>query len=416
MRIMYKIALLISLVSSVISCEMKKELTGGLKPVDPSELPADPAVTGALDLKLNLQPESDTPESKAKAEVAATVDINDFNVQIMDSAGKVVQHFDSYGEYLNAEELLLDKGKYTIRASWGKLYEAAFDAPYFVGDTVCEIEPGTISSIKADCSLKNSKVNVEYNEDFLKIFKDDYSVVVTNGIGILSMGKDEQRVAYFRSGRNINLAINATTNKGLDVISKHKIVNAEPNTLYNISLGLDVSVDSIIDQLVKPGIKVDITMHTRDTIINIEAPALPPDPDDGTDEPGDESISIVGTGLDSPVEMTEDEALAGTVPVKVTIKAPSGLKNVVVKIIAPELEKILGEENPFDLINLTPTMTSILDGVGLVRPKEGDKEYTLDVTGFMKLMGGAGEYKFQVTVTDTSQSSLEKTLTVIINK
>ena len=202
----------------------------------------------------------------------------------------------------------------------------------------------------------------------------------------------------------------------MDVISKHKIVNTEPNTLYNISLGLDVPVDSIIDQLAKPGIKVDIAMHTRDTIINIEAPALPPDPDDGTDEPGDESISIVGTGLDSPVEMTEDEALAGTVPVKVTIKAPSGLKNVVVKIIAPELEKILGEENPFDLINLTPTMTSILDGVGLVRPEEGDKEYTLDVTGFMKLMGGAGEYKFQVTVTDTSLGSLEKTLTVIINK
>ena len=347
--------------------------------------------------------------------MAATVDVNDFNIQIIDSTGTVVRSFDSYREYQDADELLLKEGLYTVRATWGKLYEAAFDAPYFVGDTVCRIEPGVVSSIKTDCSLQNAKVNIDYTEDFLKVFKDDYAAIVTNGVGALTLDKKEQRVAYFRSNNNIHLTINATTVKGLDVISKHKIEEARPNALYNVVLGIDMSVDSVIDQVLKPGITVDITMHDRDTVIDIEAPALPPDPDEGTGEPGeDAAITITGNGLDSPIEMTETEANANSVPVKVVIKAPAGLSKVLVKIIAPELEAILGKENPFDLVNPTEEIKTILDGVGLVRPLAGDSEYALDVTGFMGMLGGPGTYKFYVTITDSKSNNLSKTLTVII--
>ena len=222
-------------------------------------------------------------------------------------------------------------------------------------------------------------------------------------------------MAYFRSNDNIRLTVNATTVKGLDVISKHKIEKAQPNALYNVVLGIDMSVDSVIDQILKPGITVDITMHDRDTVIDIEAPALPPDPDEGEEEPGDDNaITVTGNGLDSPVEMTEAEASDGSVPVKVVIKAKAGLSKVLVKIIAPELEAILGKENPFDLVTPTDAIKEILDGVGLVRPAAGDTEYALDVTGFMGMMGGPGTYKFEVTITEGEGNSLSKTLTVII--
>lgn len=413
--ITYIVILCFSLLAGLTSCEMKKELTGGLKPDNPDEEQIDPAVTGALDLKLNLNPETNTQETKSKADVAATVDINDFSVQIIDSTGTAVRSFDSYREYLNADEMLLKEGVYTIRATWGKLYEAAFDAPYFLGDTICRIEPGVVSSIKTDCNLQNAKVNIDYTEDFLKVFKDDYAAIVTNGTGVLTLNKEEQRVAYFRSDENIRLTVNATTVKGLDVISKHKIENVHSNALYNVVLGIDMSVDSVIDQILKPGITVDITMHDRDTIIEIEAPPLPPDPDEGSGgEDVDEAITIIGNGLDTPVEMTEAEADAGSVPVKVVIKAPAGLSKVLVKIIAPALEAILGNENPFDLVNPTVAIKDILDGVGLVRPDDGDTEYALDVTNFMKMMGGPGTYKFDVTVTDGKNNNLVKTLTVII--
>lgn len=413
--IIYTVILFFSLLTGLTSCEMKKELMGGLKPDNPDEEQIDPATSGALDLKLNLNPETDTQETKSKADVAATVDINDFSVLIIDSTGTVVRSFDSYREYQEVDELLLKEGVYTIRATWGKLYEAAFDAPYFSGDTICRIEPGVVSSIKTDCNLQNAKVNIDYTEDFLKVFKDDYAAVVTNGTGVLTMDKVEQRVAYFRSDENIRLTINATTVKGLDVVSKHKIDNARPNALYNLVLGIDMSVDSVIDQILKPGITVDITMHDRDTVIEIEAPPLPPDPDEGSDgEEEDEVITIIGNGLDTPVEMTEAQADKGEVPVKVVIKAPAGLSKVLVKIIAPELEAILGNENPFDLVNPTEAIKEILDGVGLIRPDSGDTEYALDVTGFMNMMGGPGTYKFDVTVTDRESNNLVKTLTVII--
>lgn len=415
------IVILLSLLLQVFtSCEMKKELTGGLKPTEPGELPIDPAVVGVLDLKLKVTPEINTEETASKGDATASVNPDDFAVEIVDSTGTVVHHFDSYREYLNTDALLLKKGVYTVRATWGKLYEAAFDAPYFVGDTTCMIEPGVVSTISTNCSMQNAKVNVSYTEDFLKVFKDDFSTMVTNGTGILTMDKEEKRVAYFKKGGNLKFVVNATTHKGLDITTAHKINDINANALYNIVLGIDVDVDSIIDQVTKPGIVVDITMHRRDTIIEIEAPALPPepeDPDDGPSEPevpGGESITIVGTGIDSPVEMTEAEALSGSVPVRVTIKAPEGLTKVLVKIIAPELEALLGPENPFDLINTSPTMSGILDGVGLVRPKEGDPEYALDITVFMKMLGGAGSYKFEVTVTDKANKPLSKTLSVII--
>lgn len=421
MRVIIHIAtLLISFLLIFASCEMKKELTGGLKPNEPDETPIDPTVNGALDLHLNVHPETDTPETKAKAEVAASVNEEDFEIQIIDSAGTVVQHFDSYRDYLDTDKLLLKEGVYTIRASWGKLYDAAFDAPYFSGDTTCKIEPGVVSTIKTDCSLQNAKVNIRYTDEFMKVFKDDYSAVVTNGTGILTLDKDEQRVAYFRSNENIKLIINATTHKGMDISTKRELTDISPNALYDIVLGIDVSVDSVIDQLVKPGIIVDVAMHDRDTIINIEPPVLPPDPDDGPDEPnvpdvpGGDGISVVGSGIDSPVEMTDAEAQESAVPVRVTIKASAGLAKVVVKITAPAVEAILQEENPFDLVSPSEVMGGILTGVGLTLPSAGDMEYTLDVTGFMKMLGGPGNYKFDVTVTDKENKSLAKTLTVII--
>lgn len=60
----YTFILLFSLLAGFTSCEMKKELTGGLKPVNPGEEPIDPSVTGVLDLKLNLNPETDTKEDR----------------------------------------------------------------------------------------------------------------------------------------------------------------------------------------------------------------------------------------------------------------------------------------------------------------------------------------------------------------
>lgn len=405
MRTIAYIILLFSLLGGLTSCEMKKELTGGLKPGNPGEEPVDPTVTGALDLKLNLNPETDTQETKAKADVAATVDVNDFNIQIIDSTGTVVRSFDSYREYQDADELLLKEGLYTIRATWGKLYEAAFDAPYFVGDTVCRIEPGVVSSIKTDCSLQNAKVNIDYTEDFLKVFKDDYAAIVTNGVGALTLDKKEQRVAYFRSNNNIHLTINATTVKGLDVISKHKIEEARPNALYNVVLGIDMSVDSVIDQVLKPGITVDITMHDRDTVIDIEAPALPPDPDEGTGEPGGDgkpSIKGVGIDLSQPINMTEADASDGNVELQIQIDAPNKMSNLSVNINTTNegLQSVMKEICPFDLLNLTPEMDGILSGVGMTsRPVKGDTSFLFDITDFMKLLG-VGKHDFTIKVTD----------------
>lgn len=396
--------LLILFFTGFMSCELKKELTGALKPVKPGEETLDPAVTGMLDLRLNLNPETDTDETKSKAEVAATVDVNDFAIQIMDSTGKVVRSFDSYLEYQNAGELLLKEGVYAVHATWGKLYEAAFDAPYFVGDTTIRVEPGVVSAVKTDCTLRNAKVNIGYTDDFLKVFKDDYAAIITNGTGVLTVNKDERRVAYMRSDAKVKLTISATTINGLDVISKHKIDNAQPNALYNLTLGIDMNVDSVIDQIKKPGITVNITMHNRDTIIEIEAPALPPDPDEKPDSDGKPSIKGIGIDLSAPINMSVAEAEAGSVKLQIQIDVPGKMANLSVDIQTTNasLQPVLSGICPFDLLNLTEEMDATLTGVGLKnRPVKGDTSFLFDITDFMKLLG-AGKHDFTIKVTDAA--------------
>lgn len=386
------------------SCEMKKELVGDK--TNPDLEGVDIAAIGAVDLNLQMEAEVDTDETLSKS--GTKVKLEDFAVQVIDSLDKVLYDFDSYSEFRNADILLLE-GKYTFRSSWGVLHEAAFDAPYFLSDTVVHVKPGEITSISAECFLQNAKVNIGYTDSFLEVFKDDYAAVITNTLGALTLDKDEIRVAYFATKENIKLEIQATTHKGLDIVSKHEFIDIEPNMLYDVELGIDVTVESVVNNLARPGITIDVTMHNRDTIINIAPPELPIEPGDG-----DGPISIQGTGISSPVEMTEAEAIAGSVPVKVAIIALAGLKTVHIKVIAPGLEAVLGDENPFELINPSEAMKGILDGLNLVRPDAGDTEYALDITGFMGLLGGVGSYQFKVDIVDNAGNKATATLTISI--
>lgn len=405
-KIFQILSLLLGVVCGFSSCEMKKELKGEGGDSDTPK--------GILDLSLTY-----TPETKAGTDV----NIEDFHVSIYDEQGELAVYFDTYTALKAEPQVLLPIGSYKIVGAWGEKREAAFDAPYFEGSKKCEIRKEEVTKSEVLAEIQNVRVNLALSDDFLKNYKDDYSITLTNGKGVLTLNKNEKRTAYFLPGTTLKYTIKATTLAGkeamLSGILQNESGSVSPGDLFTIKV---TSVPEVPDKPTDPdnpdpsdpnqteiSLKVEVTLTTREIEIVVPTtPTTPEEPENPT-----ETIAIVGSGFN--IDETQSFTVEGakSAVLDIALGATSGMEKVVVKIISQELENILKDENPFDLITPSAAMKDILDGIGLLRPSKGEKAFSFKIGPFMQLLG-VGEHKFQVTITDKDGKSLTKTLSVKI--
>lgn len=394
------------------ACEMKKELKG--------EGDTD-APKGILNLSLAF-----VPETRASVEPSA----NDFSVTVYDENGEVEAYYNTYGAFKAEQQVLLPVGNYHVACAWGERREAALDSPYFLGSSVCEIKEGEVTRTEVSAEIQNVRVNLVLSPDFLRNYRDDYSITLTNGTGVLILDKNTTGSAYFMPGSILKYTIRATTRNGkkalLAGILQNESGSVEAGDQFTIELTTVPEVPEVPVDPEKPidpddpsqagiTIQVNVTLTTRE--IEIVVPTIPVDPTDPTDpvNPVDPpaGIAIAGSGfnIDEVQEFTVESAKSAVV--NVSLSASGGMDKVEVRIISPALEAILGAENPFELISPSPTMQTILDGINLRRPTKGDTTFTFEIGPFMQLLT-VGDHQFQVTVTDAKGDSLVKTLSVKI--
>ena len=396
-KIFQILSLLLGVVCGFSSCEMNSDTPKGI-----------------LDLSLTY-----TPETKAGTDV----NIEDFHVSIYDEQGELAVYFDTYTALKAEPQVLLPIGSYKIVGAWGEKREAAFDAPYFEGSKKCEIRKEEVTKSEVLAEIQNVRVNLALSDDFLKNYKDDYSITLTNGKGVLTLNKNEKRTAYFLPGTTLKYTIKATTLAGKEAMLSGILQNesgmVSPGDLFTIKIS---SVPEVPDKPIDPdnpdpsdpnqteiSLKVEVTLTTREIEIVVPTtPTTPEEPENPT-----ETIAIVGSGFN--IDETQSFTVEGakSAVLDIALGATSGMEKVVVKIISQELENILKDENPFDLITPSAAMKDILDGIGLQRPSKGEKAFSFKIGPFMQLLG-VGEHKFQVTITDKDGKSLTKTLSVKI--
>lgn len=408
-KIFQILSLFLGVACAFSSCEMKKELQGVGGDSDTPK--------GILDLSLTY-----TPETNAGTEVK----IEDFHVSVYDEQGELSLYYDTYAALKAEPQVLLPVGQYNIVGAWGERREAAFDSPYFEGSRKSEIKKDEVTKSEIAATIQNVRVNLSLSEDFLKNYKDDYSITLTNGKGVLTLNKNEKRAVYFLPGTVLKYTIRATTLDGKEAMLSGVLQNqsgsVSPGDQFTISVGVvpevpDKPVDPVDPDNPDPSdpsqagisLKVEVTLITRE--IEIVVPTTPVDPEEP--ETPTETIAIVGSGFN--IDDTQSFSIEGAknAVLDIALGATSGMEKVVVKIISPELENILKDENPFDLISPSAAMKTILDGIGLQRPSKGEKTFSFKIGPFMQLLG-VGEHKFQVTVTDAKGKSLTKTLSVKI--
>ncbi|MDO5569917.1 MAG: DUF4493 domain-containing protein [Bacteroidales bacterium] len=412
---------------------MKNELSGSLTPNESKE-------KGSL--KLELSSAQEWGETKAES-----VDINEFPVEIRSvSTNEIVFSYETYSAMKEESPIQLSPGEYIVKAYKGTYLEASRE-PYYEGTTNFSIATGKRTEVKTVCKLKYFKVDFNLTSDFLSTFKDDYSITVTNGAGVIIFNKDEQTPAYFKVGadaKSFNITVKVTNKETNLNIQKSYVINKSEDIdngfiasgdFFNITLdkvlgggtpGVDTETGITI------GVTVDLTMNETGEVIEIPVDNINGGNSGGGDEGGGDQPG--SAPVITMVQNTYNLKLSDTTSptVQVSISAPNGIKNLIVEIGSDNAGFMgtlagFGLADPFDIANpgnLLPILSNSLEsggGIGLIDANDpilGKTSYLFDVTSFMSLLKlyGVSQNTFKITVSDGTNPQVKDTLYVnVIN-
>ena len=201
-----------------------------------------------------------------------------FKIEVLNSKGTIVQTVEDHTS-LEDSPISLRAGHYTVRASHGQNVEAAFNSPYYAGETEVDIVIGQTATASIECALANVKVSVEVS-DVVKEKFSSYSVTVSNGAadGSLTFGAGNlENSGFFRCPADgiLNYVVNITNTDGDSYTIEKNINGVKPRDHYIISL--DVNPDVTTSAAVALRITVDNTVNEQDhdMDLNLNKPARP---------------------------------------------------------------------------------------------------------------------------------------------
>lgn len=420
------------LMFSLFSCEMKKDLLGDIE--DPS-VPKLPENAGLLDLTLNAEKEAEYPTKGSEIETGDSLFADNFSVAIYDSVGTKVAFYETYAELKTDGGLILTPGRYTMSAENGDNVIAGFEKPYYAGEDTFVIESKQVAKVETSCILSNKKLQFRCSDSFLENYSEDYSIVLDNGIGILTINKEEYRAAYMQNTGVLRMNIYVTDKNGEPVsylvdLGKNENVHNHNNLMIDLDIvengegsepgdGDDDNTepedpgddDKPEVPTGKPMIKVDVSLIEKDFVIEIPMDISGGD-SGGSETPGGEDsdkVSISGTIDGKSFDINQTQTItSSTKSVVINLFLPTGLEALSVDVtIGTEINL------PLDLLNQSDIdeVNGILSGMGkkLEVPSKGDKgNLKFDISPFLDMLGD--ENKFVLSVKDANGSSASATL------
>ena len=454
--ILYIIGIVLPLLTA---CEMKKDLFGGgVKEEAPSY-----DNLGLLDIEIQAEREAELrADGSVSVEESNALKPDEFAIEIADSTGQVVKSFPSLAALKEEGELLLPIGTYSVHAAYGSDVNAGFNSPYYAGDTTCVVSEKEVSKVVTKCVLQNKKVQFDVSDEFLSQFSADYSIVVDNGLGVLTLTPEQLGSAFFKNTGTLRFSLYATTYDGqvhtyTSDLSGNEQVLAH-NNIY-VELG---AVPTIPDQPggvdpeepeepempedpeepepeepdqpkpdvpVAPVIKVDVTLIEKDYVIEIpsnfvenskpgtgggDTPSTPETPDNPGEGGGEQikKISITGEINGKSFDLANEQVInSSTNSLKINLYLPTGLAELTVTVHmivnGDSLELPINMLDPND-----KNYQTINSSFGLKGPKKGAVgNQVFDITPFLSMLIGAkGSSSFDVSMKDNNGEAISKTL------
>lgn len=415
MKRIISISLLAGAVALLPSCSKESVFGGG-----------ENALTGSLSTKSLLL------EFQNEEKLVRSVDLNvgDFQVEIVADGSDTPLYSYKYAEL--PEVVTLPVGSYRAVASYGDNDNAAFEAPYYTGDTEFEIRAGEITDDLGTitCRFSNVRVTVLFDPVLTSLMGPDSKVEVNVGTSTLTFTKnDETRSGYFPylDGSMTMAATFTGTVEGTETVETKLYQDVAPGNHYRLTFRMHtISEDDFGD--INGNLLVDATVSVDDLNFDfdVEDSYLPDDRDPSIDEP-----ETPGPGPDEPVTPGPDEKEAPSIEgqngvqlgvpnnvnnlseckIDIVSHAAGGITEFKVDIISEALTEeemsSMGLGTHLDLVN-PGDMGIGLSGLGLPVNVGGQTEVTFDITTFLMILP-EGEHQFKMTVTDANGTT-EKTL------
>lgn len=437
------------LCAGLASCEMKDELKGGS--TDSSEM-------GYLDLGVavnasqNSIARADGVTDDGKNEnVGVSVSADDFPVTIAGvTDASYIKEYASYSE-LKAENkdgvVALPVGSYTVTAHTNAKLENKMAIPYYEGVEEISITKGVTAKTNVVCTMKNMRVAMDYDDQFVASFTD-WTITVTDGTTVLTfectdhedtdqlnpapqymlVADGVSQLTVNASGHNLQGEFvseeriltkptggNSTNWTGGDALTIKMEENTPSDPTGIQGSGITISADVSFDEE-EETVEVSVTPGGGST----EEPGT-----GGGDEP-EEPILTKPTVTFPQSTYTLPADASKNADAVITSTAEGGIQSVKVQIIGGNdgfsgITSTMGFAEGLELVGNTtlgPVISSIVPGLEM--PQAGDASYTFPVGGFFNIlqqMGATTEadgHVFNITVTDangTASASLSVKVT-----
>ena len=368
--------------------------------------------------------------------VSRAPEVADFEVEFYRQGNSAPEAAYKYSEM--PEIITLPAGRYVARASYGDNPDAAWESPYYKGESSFDIVADEITE-EVDpivCRFANVRVSIDFDQKLRDNMSADSKVSVKVGkSGSLDFTlSDVERSGYFayvEDSHTLTATFSGTV-EGYPSSETKAYDNVQPGTHYKITFRLH---DACEDD---PGfiagddiVVVDASVTTEDMNVDVDPGETPVEDDlrpkeDDEDEPtppvpGLEAPSITAEepcSLDRVNLIELDENGDSKYPVVLIIDSSSedGITEFKVKIdsttLTPDELDSVGLCDVLDLVNTSSQpYGESLAGLGFPTDVGGQTHVEFMITGFIPMLDvlGPGTHKFILTVTD-AHGTTERTL------
>ena len=421
---------------SLASCELKNELSGSL---------VNKEDTGAIELGVSVK----QPVSQTRAD-ASEIDTNTYPVVIQGTSDGVT---DVTYEYNTLSEMpasiIVPVGQYTISSHTPGTLEKQMATPYYAGSTDITVSKDIASKADIVCRMANSRIQLNYGEDFKEAFSEWTITIDDGGEMALAYTQEDLNPAptYWYFGDNvttITVNIRAVTTEGNTVSEKRNFRKSDATDKYEevsdaftggdaleINMGTVTSSTGDLE-----GIDINTNITFEDSSESVEIPTIDPEEPTDPSEPGEGGEGTEGAvTLNLPADVTysisADDAPAsadayiaseaGLDKIVVTITAGNDAFQAILVDLTMDGQSFLAENGGVDLID-NADFGNLVSTVGRTAPKDGDTSYTFPIGAFFTFLNTTGatdpgkQHEFHITVTDKNGETANGVFKVTINE
>ncbi len=162
-----------------------------------------------------------------------------FSLNIYDSRGQSVATVNDYRN-LETEPLVLAAGSYKVVAFSGDEQKAAWETPFYRGESTVKIYPDKLNNANVVCTIANVAVSVAFADDFVSNVKE-YSVTVSNGEESLTFNSQDgtlDKTAYFSVTGKLDWKLTFKNNEGADYTSEGSYSDVKERQHYKLKFTL----------------------------------------------------------------------------------------------------------------------------------------------------------------------------------